>query len=492
MAEQLTGTIVAEKYRLDSLLRSGELGDFYRGRHLFMDKPATLKVLARSLAVDDEIRDRFSDAARAAGALENPNILGVTDFGSDKDGVCFIVYEGFEGDPLVYSVGAGGQFSIERATSIARQIAVAMGTAHENGFIHGNLTPDSVLVSNTQESASVKVFDFEEADVVRSRRSDNRGAASVAYLAPECFSGLRAVDGRSDIYSLGIILYQMLAGEVPFRGETPTDVMLKHAEEEPPPLSDVRKDISARMEDVIKKALAKDPEGRHQTAEEFIEDLDHALAEGSRASSSFWRTAAIALVGITALAGGLIWATWSRQTIPVTRLQPDINGHPVQPLSPATGSEEKLLISMPGSIPGSMADSDIIAQPPATLPGGDNYNPWATGAPPPGAPPTYIPPGGQYYQIDPNTGSPFMPTEDGVILVPIPANTNTQPRPTPTPRSPAGNTNTQPVGTGEPTPRPAQPVRTSPTPAGDDRPSSTGTSNSPTNGSASVTGSSDQ
>ena len=123
MAEHLTGTVVAEKYRLDSLLRSGEVGDFYRGRHLFMDKPVTLKVLPPSLAVDDSIRDQFTAEARSASALSNQHILAANDFGSNSDGSHYVVYEGFDGEPLKNSVGVGGQFSPDRAAAIARQIA---------------------------------------------------------------------------------------------------------------------------------------------------------------------------------------------------------------------------------------------------------------------------------------------------------------------------------------------------------------------------------
>src|SRR5687768_10130726 len=149
MAEQLTGTVVAEKYRLDSLLRSGDLGDFYRGRHLFMDKPVTMKVLPQWLVVDERIRDQFTAEARSAAALANPHILAVNDFGSGKDDSQFVVYEGFDGEPLKNMVGTGGQFAVDRAVSIARQIAEALNTAHENNFVHGNLTPDSILVVNT-------------------------------------------------------------------------------------------------------------------------------------------------------------------------------------------------------------------------------------------------------------------------------------------------------------------------------------------------------
>ncbi|NOT47735.1 MAG: hypothetical protein HOP17_08285, partial [Acidobacteria bacterium] len=164
------------------------------------------------------------------------------------------------------------------------------------------------------------------------------------------------------------------------------------------------------------------------------------------------------IFGIGVLAAALIYATSSKQTIPITQLQPDANGQPVQPINPATGAEEQNLISMPNSLPGSMSSSDIIAQPPQTLGGGDNYNPWAAGgAPPAGAPPpVYIPPAGQYYSIDPNTGSPFMPNDpNGVILVPVPANTDAATKPTPTPKT-AANVNTQTSAPANTTVKPPQ------------------------------------
>lgn len=444
MANQLTGTVIAEKYRLDSLLLAGDLGVFYRGRHLFMDKPVTLKLLPGSLAVDDSIRDLFTAEARSAAALADPHILAANDFGSSGDGSYYVVYEGFDGEPLKNSIGVGGQFSVDRAAAIARQIAESLHTAHDNGFIHGNLTPENILVANSPDSVDLKVFDFEPVDAARSTRTGGRSSTGVAYLAPENFSGLRTVDARSDIYSLGVIFYQMLAGEAPFKGETPTDVMLKHAEEEPVALTEHRSDVPVAIEAVVRKALAKDPDERYQTAAEFVEDLDKAALAPASTGGRFWKTAAVAIIGIGLLASALIYATASKQTIPLTQLQPDANGQPVQPINPATGAEEQTLAAMPGSIPGSMSNTDIMSQPPGTLPGGDNYNPWATGAPPPGAPPTgYVPPGGQYYTVDPSTGSPFMPP-DGVVLVPVPANTNTQAaKPTPTPKTPAANANVQ-------------------------------------------------
>ncbi|MGD9561696.1 MAG: protein kinase [Pyrinomonadaceae bacterium] len=470
MAEQLTGLVVAEKYRLDSLLRGGEVGDFYRGRHLFMDKPVTLKVLPASLAVDPQIREEFTAEARSAAALSNPHILAANDFGSNADGSYYVVYEGFDGEPLANSIGIGGQFSVERATAIARQIAEALNIAHENGFIHGELTPESVLVSNSAEASDVKVFDFDPVSNGFRQRSDQHSPVAVAYLAPENFSGMSNVGTRSDLYSLGIILYQMLAGEVPFKGETPTDVMLKHAEEEPPALSEFRTDVPPALEAVIRKALAKDPDERFQTAAEFVEDLDKAAALRADTGKRFWITAAAVIVGIGLLASALIYATASKQPVQALQLQPDAQGRPVQPISPATGAEEQMLITSAGSIPGSMSNTDMLAQPPGTLPGGDGYNPWATGVPPPGAPPTsYVPPGGGVYTIDPNGGSPFMPNDTGVVLVPVPVNTNTQPKAAPSPKTGAPNANAQ----------TSQPANTAAKPPPDDKASTPETAKPP-------------
>lgn len=468
MTDQLTGTVIAEKYRLDSLLRSGDVGNFYRGRHLFMDKPVTLKVLSPSLAVDERIREQFTAEARSAAALSNPRILAANDFGANSDGSHYVIYEGFDGEPLKNIVGSG-QFSIERATLIARQIAEALSTAHDNGFIHGNLTPETILVSNSAEAANVKVFDFDPVSDNNFKGSDNRSPLGVAYLAPENFSGLKSVDARSDIYSLGIILYQMLAGEVPFKGETPTDVMLKHAEEEPPAMTEYRLDVPAVLEAVIRKALAKDPDERFQTAAEFVQELDKTAVAVPETSGRFWKTAAAVIVGIGLLASVLIYATSSKQTIPLTQLQPDAEGLPVQPINPATGAEEQTLASMPGSIPGSMSNSDILSQPPATLPGGDNYNPWATGAPPPGAP-AYVPPSGQTYSGDPAGGSPFMQplgpefvckdiTTGQIVPCPNTFKTPEKPGAKPTPSPKPSDANTQPSQPANTTAKPPQTER---------------------------------
>jgi len=176
-------------------------------------------------------------------------------------------------------------------------------------------------------------------------------------------------------------------------------------------------------------------------------------------------TAFVVLAGISLLSAFLIYGTSTKRTDPTAFLQPDANSQPVQPINPATGVEEQNLAMMPGALTDSNTNSSM-SQPPGTLPGGDGYNPWATGiAPPPGGPPANTPPGGQVYTIDPNNPSPFMPPDSGVILVPVPANTNTA-RPTPTPRTPPANANTGAANTAPkatPTPKiSASPAKTPP------------------------------
>ncbi len=458
---ELTGKIIADKYRIETHFRNDDPGDIYRGRHLFMDKPVMLKILPPDLAVEEHIRRRFSAEARNAVLFSHPNVLAVSDFGSDKDGTVYIVFEGFEGDALKQAIIREGQFSVDEAISIARQIAGALSAAHDKGFIHANLIPENIILSNTTGGENVKVFDF-VASENDGHRQAGRLSVNAGYFAPEQFSGLNLPDSRSDVYSLGIILYQMLAGEVPFKGETPTDVMLKHAEEPPPPLSGFRPDVPASVETAVLKALSKDPDLRYQTATEFGEDLDrlsNGILNPATSRNNIWKTAFVVLAGISILAVALIYATSVKRTDPVTQLQPDANGQPVQPINPATGTEEQSLAAMPGMTSEMMANSNM-AQPPGTLPGGDNYNPWASGLPPPGAPPpTYVAPGGRVYTIDPNNPSQFMPMEGGVVLVPIPANTNSAAKPSPTPKAPPANANVQatPAPTASPQVRPTQP-----------------------------------
>jgi serine/threonine protein kinase len=478
MTGEFEGKDLAEKYEVGGLVRRGEVSDIYRGRHMFMDRPVTLNIVPRALAVDDHIVRRFFDEAKTASRINHPNVLNLIDFGSAQDGIVYSVYEGENGETLQEVIRNSGKLDAASAVDIANQASRGLAAIHSHGVVHGNLTPENILVQQNESGGlNVKLFGTGTAGPMSPARPDSEPAAvDFAYLAPEQCSGQEETDARSDVYALGIIAYEMLAGEPPFSGERPSDVMLKHTEEAPPPLSAFRSDLPPTIEPVLLRALAKDPELRYQTAGEFSEDLARA-AEGHPAfatapevaGNNIWKTAFIVLAGISLLSVFLIYATSSKQTIPAT-VQSDAEGQPVQPLNPATGAEEQNLAAMPGMMPEIVSNSNSSTT--GAMPGGDGYNPWATGAPPPGAPPQgYVPPGGQTMNIPPGQ-SPFMQeipagctvTPSGLLLCPVPVTT---PKPTATPRTPpATNANT---GTPAATPAPARPsptpARPSPTPA---------------------------
>jgi len=477
MSDQFIGQTLANKYRIEEAERESGLGKIYRGTHLLMDKPVTVKILAPALAVDENIVSRFSAEAKTVSQISHPNILNVTDFGSDQKGAVYIVSEGVEGETLKEAVLREGKFPLERAIKIVRQIAAALTAAHRKGVVHQHLNGENIMLTRAaDESEFVKVLDFgsikaeEDGDAFENEAD----LKDLEYLAPEQNASVGEADERSDIYSLGVIFFEMLTGEVPFTAENPTDLMMKQAEEPPAPLSAFRNDLPAEIEPIILKALAKNPEMRYQTAGEFSDDLlrasiDSGIVKTTAAAApvgNIWKTISIVLIGIVALSGVFIYAFKTKQTDPTTALQTDANGQPVQPLNPATGVSEQNLSNMMQFSPELVANSNMMALPPGTLPGGDGYNPWANGVnPPAGAPPTqYIGPGGQVITIDPNNPSQFMPNEDGIIYVPLQptnSNVNTNPQPLPANNTKNANTsvNTQPTNTAptnktQPTPKP--------------------------------------
>lgn len=483
MLDEFIGQILADKYRIDSVLRESGLGKIYRGTHLLMDKRVTVKILSPALAVDANIVKQFSAEAKTVSHISHPNILNVTDFGSDTNGAVFIVLEDAEGETLKETLEREGKFSQSRAVKIARQIAAALSAAHADGVVHHHLNSANVLLAQTTDEAEiVKVLDF---GAIRESEAfdDETDLQDLEYLAPEQNLSVQETDERADIYGLGVIFYEMLAGEVPFTAETPTALMLKQTEEPPVPLSAFRDDLPAYIEPIVLKALAKNPEMRYQSAAEFSDDLTNSLAnvgetetlvipeEIDNKRNNLWKTAFVVLAGISLLAIGLIYATSVKQTDPTTQLQTDANGSPVQPLNPATGINEQGLANMMTSIPPDFSGNsnfNFNFPPPNTLPGGDGYDPWARGGvPPPGAPTYPVPPGGQVYTIPgDNNESQFMPGFD-YVLVPQPGNvniTNTTVKPTPTPKGTSAPANTQPQPSPIPKETTQPPTETKPTP----------------------------
>jgi len=481
MTDQFIGQTLAGKYRVDSFLRMSGLGKMYRGTHLLMDKPVCIKILAPALAVDENIVKEFSVEAKTLSRIAHPNVLNVTDFGSDINGAVYIILEGASGETLKETVKTEGKFSLNRAVRIAWQVASALSAAHAAGVIHHHLTAENILLAQTAGDAeTVKILDFASA------KSENElDLKDLEYLSPEQNSSVSDADERSDVYSLGVIFYEMLAGEVPFKADEAAALMMKQAENPPPPFSAYRSDLPQDVEFVVLKALAKIPEMRYESANEFANALNLAsnnvgsaetvlITEAPEtAKNNLWKTAFVVLAGISVLAVAMIYATSVKQTNVPTQLQTDANGQPVQPLNPATGMNEQSLTSMlPNQQPSAMMGANSNFSMPQPIPNGDGYgdgyNAWGTGRPPAGAPPQYIPPGGTMVTI-PGGGSQFMPNDTGGYIMvpqPTPTNANVQPSPTATPKG--GKTPAPAANTAQPTPTPnaqTPPPEVKPTPA---------------------------
>lgn len=457
MINDILGKLIADKYRVETLIRESESGDLFRGRHEVMDKPVTLKILSPAYAVDARWVRKFIDEARRASGLLHPNVLALTDFGTDVQGVSYAVFEQAGEQTLGDLISGGTQLEPARAVEIARQTSAGLFAAHEKNIIHGRLDPKDVFVGSEDGVDEVKVLGFGGDPLEVARDADPR------YLAPEQVGTFSVADQRSDVYTLGVILYEMLAGEAPYKGSV-TEANEEH--QAPPELTAIRPELPPEIEPIVMSAISLERDKRYQTVKAFAEDLDtlaaklggKGKAKAASAGRNIWQTAFLVLAGICVLAVALIYATSSRKTDPTTQLQAaDTGSLPVQPIGPATGAQEESLAKLPVMTDAEIMATSAMQQSADVVPGGDGYNAWANGGvPPPGAPlQQYIPPGGQVYTIDPNGGSQFMPNDSGVILVPVPVNTpDNDPNASQSPKAPSANTATQPTPATVATPKP--------------------------------------
>lgn len=282
----LIGQTLADKYRVEELLSHGGMGTVYRGTHVLMDKTVAIKVLNPSLAADDKIVARFSREARAASRISHPHALNVTDFGESQNGVVFLIMEYLHGKTLKEVIQDTGPMPLPRVVEIVRQVCGALDAAHGEGVVHRDLKSDNIMLVDVGGGDWAKVLDFGIAKIQEpldtpdsALTSPNLIIGTPQYMSPEQCSQAAELDARSDIYSLGVILYELLAGHVPFRGESPTAIMMKHLQEPAPSLLDERKDIPASVGRVVARTLAKRPEDRYQSAGELSEALSLAAQD---------------------------------------------------------------------------------------------------------------------------------------------------------------------------------------------------------------------
>ncbi|HMJ09307.1 MAG TPA: serine/threonine-protein kinase [Pyrinomonadaceae bacterium] len=287
MTEKIAGKLFADKYRVDSILRSSELGNFYRARHAFTERPVILQIMRAELANDAAAAERFSELAKSISQISHPDVLSVTDFGRTASGQPYATLENVEGETLREALVRDGQVPYTVAFDVSRSAASGLAAAHEAGLIHGNLNTGNILVVyDADGSKTVKLFDFGSANPIANGANGEIIARDFAYVAPELCSGAEKPDALSDVYSLGVVLYEMLAGDVPFTGSTAAEVINRQTEDPPPPLSSFRTDLSANVEPIVLKALAKNPEMRYQSAGEFADAIElYAAGPGDAAAS---------------------------------------------------------------------------------------------------------------------------------------------------------------------------------------------------------------
>jgi serine/threonine-protein kinase len=300
--DRLLGQVLAGKYRIDEKIDEGGMGCVYRATHVLMEKVVAVKVLHPALAADDKIVQRFTREAKAASRISHPHAINVTDFGESDNGVVYLVMEYLRGRTLKDVVRSGGPMTLQRTVEIVRQVAGALEAAHNEGVVHRDLKSDNIMLEEATGGDWAKVLDFGIAKIQQTERSvhetdpgltaPNLIIGTPQYMSPEQCSQSSDIDARSDIYSFGVILYELLAGHVPFTGDSPTAIMMKHIQEPPPSILEERKDLPAEVGRVIARALAKRPEDRFQRAGELSAALA-ASAEDAPLGATAAATAAV-------------------------------------------------------------------------------------------------------------------------------------------------------------------------------------------------------
>jgi serine/threonine-protein kinase len=268
------GTLLGGRYRLDEQIGIGGMARVYRAFDTLLERPVAIKTLNREVASDSDQLERFRREARAVARLNHAHIVTVIDAGEDE-GTPYIVFEYVEGETLKERIRRIGRLDVPEALAYAIEIARGLGEAHVHSIVHRDVKPQNVLIDG---EGRAKITDFGIARTLTEEglTADGRVLGTTDYVSPEQALG-HDVTGQSDLYSLGILLYEMLTGSVPFRAENQVAVAMKHVREEVPDVQRLRPEISAALAAIVDRATAKDLRRRYPDARAMIADLEEAL-----------------------------------------------------------------------------------------------------------------------------------------------------------------------------------------------------------------------
>jgi tRNA A-37 threonylcarbamoyl transferase component Bud32 len=271
----MVGEVVADRYELEELVGTGGMSSVYRARDRLLERQVAIKVLHEHYSRDEDYVERFRREARAAAKLSHPNIVTVIDRG-EADGRQFIVFEYIDGENLKQLVAGKGRLSVRDALELGIQIGRALAFAHAQGLVHRDVKPQNVLI----RGVDAKVTDFGIArslDVQVGLTQTGTVLGTSEYISPEQATG-RPVDARTDVYSLGVVLYELLAGEPPYTGDSFVSVAMRHVSDPVPSITAARPDVPLRVDAALRRAMAKDPDDRFQTMDEVVAELSTCLA----------------------------------------------------------------------------------------------------------------------------------------------------------------------------------------------------------------------